>query len=138
MRVNAIYASVTFKTLEGPSFDVPVQPEKAAAIGRYLAAGRPSLMEQWLVGELFEGDLTEVLIDASLESVAFYLVISSHGVLNRIAVRNADAVLTGLQMDLPFFVVGYQHNKETHANLSEENDPAELLKISLFANGDPA
>lgn len=98
-------AEVCFASSGGAAFNVAVPPGQAEAVRRALGgASHRDVLEAWLFSELFDGDLTEVLIEEHADCRDFSLVFSSQGLPMRFSVTPLDAVLTGLRLGVPFLV----------------------------------
>lgn len=116
-RDGAERATVTFATVEDGLFSVDIPAGDADAVGRALTAGPGVLLETWLLAELVDGDLTEVLIEDVGGQLRFSFIISSLGLLTRIRVDPADAVVTGLRLNVPFLVAGHSNGSRERAAL---------------------
>ena len=110
-------ATVTFTTIEHGPFTVEIPAGDADAVGRALSAGPGALLETWLLAELVDGDLTEILIEDVGGQLRFSFIISSLGLLTRIRVDPADAVVTGLRLNVPFLVAGHPNGSRERAAL---------------------
>ncbi len=71
------------------------------------------MLESWLFAELFDGTLTEVLIEEQAGCRSFYMVISGQSCLKRFPVTPIDAILTGLRMGAPFLMTRLPRPFET-------------------------
>ena len=93
---TGLAAEVCFASPNGVAFNVAIPPGQAEAVRRALVgASRQDVLEAWLFSELFDGDLTEVLIEEDADCRGFSLVFSSQGLPMRFSVTPLDAVLTG-------------------------------------------
>lgn len=98
-------AQVRFESSCGQRFAVPIPAAQSDAVLESL--DRPShlqALESWLFADLFDADLTEVLIEEYPDCRRFSLVLSAQGILKRIPVASLDGILTGLKLGAPFLV----------------------------------
>ena len=106
-------ASVEFASSCGERFTVTIPAAQTDAVRRALG-GTPNLLTCWMFGSLFDGVLTEVLIEEDTDQYDFSLVLSSEGTLLRIPVTPIDGILTGLEQGAPFMKVRRWRADEDH------------------------
>ncbi len=115
-------ARVTFATVEDGLLSVDIPAGDADEVGRALTAGPARCLETWLLAELVDGDLTEVLIENVDGQLRFSFIISSLGLLTRIPVNPADAVVTGLRLNVPFLVAGHSNGSREQTALGARTE----------------
>ncbi len=99
--------AVVFEVPYSPALSVEVAGEHAASIRAAFRGGKASLslFELWSVPILlWDGPLTEVIVEVREDQSFFSVVFISGGLIWRLPVDPVDALLIGFRLDLPFFM----------------------------------
>ncbi len=116
-------ARAHFASPYGDAFDVEIPPGQTDAVRQALdGTSSQQQLDAWLLADLFDGDLTEVLIEEHTDYRDFSLVFSLQGLLMRFSVTPLDAVLTGLRLGAPFLMA--RHPRAAQERLPVRVGPA--------------
>jgi len=99
-------AAVVFHVPDGPDLSIAV-PDARIDLVRAALDGRsrgPSLFDLWCASYGGEGQYTEVIVEAVEREARLSVVIVSGGMAWRTPLDPVDAILTGLDFNLPFFM----------------------------------